>query len=112
MKGLSIHQFEQLHIGNIVWQVMQEKKVSKSQLARALNKTPVSINSYLKQQTLQTRILFNISIALNYDFFEHLSNILNETDNINAKKEEILQLKQQIIDLQKETNIYKDLLKR
>lgn len=112
MRNFSVNKFEDLHIGNIIYKVLTEKKVSKAELARALGKTPVSINSYLKQHSLQARILFNISIALEYDFFEHLSNILNEKDSKTSKNEEILALKQQITDLQKEISIYTNLLKR
>ncbi len=100
-----------IHIGNLINTILIEKKVSKADLARKLDRKPVSINAYLKQSTLQTRIIFELSKALNYDIFEHLSNVLNGTDN-KSRKQELESLNEQVKDLQKENTIYKDLLKR
>ena len=62
--------------------------------------------------SIQTDVLWNISKALNYDFFEHISNALNSsTENSKTKQQQFNEMQQQIIDLQKEVAIYKDLLK-
>lgn len=101
------------HVGEWVKKVMQSQKISQAELARRLQVSPNSLINYFKQPSLQFGILWNIGVALQYDFFTELANYyppaipLNENSKIVA---ELNEKKALISDLQKEIEIYKSAL--
>ena len=102
------------HMGSLIKQRILEKKLTFAEVCRRINiKQPV-INGYFEQPTLQTKIIWKISIAIEHNLFADL--IENLPENIqNAKKTSFQQTieKQadEIIDLKKEIAIYKEILK-
>lgn len=47
---------------------MAEKKVSKAEMARRLNVRPQSVDYLLGRKSIDTDTLYNVSLALDYDF--------------------------------------------
>jgi len=98
------------HIGNMVRKAMFNKGVSQAELARRLGLTSSSVAQYFRQSSLQFGILWNIGIALNYDFLNELTNYYPSTIAFNEKSTLILDLNEKsvkITDLEKEIQIYK-----
>lgn len=101
------------HIGDMVWNVLYEQKITQAELARRLQVTPSSVADYLKQSSLQFGILWNISIALKYDFLGKIMNNYPESFPLNPISKLVIELtaqKQTIADLEKEISIYKTAL--
>lgn len=73
-----------LHIGNFISEVLIQSGITKAELARRLNIKPQSIDYLLKRQSIDTHTLYNISIALNYDFSQ-LFSIAKEQTNCDNK---------------------------
>jgi len=67
-----------LHIGKIICQKMKEEGRSKRWLAEKINYEYSSLCKMLKRQFLDTELLLRISVALQYDFFAHLSKYMAE----------------------------------
>jgi transcriptional regulator with XRE-family HTH domain len=65
-----------LHIGNLIAWVIQEKKVKKANLARALNIIPSTLNQYLKQPSVQVGILWRLSQAMEYNLLADVADRL------------------------------------
>lgn len=57
-----------IYIGEIISDVMSEKKISKAELARRLNVRPQSVDYMLGRKSIDTDTLYNVSVALDYDF--------------------------------------------
>lgn len=57
-----------IYIGEIISDVMSEKKISKAELARRLNIRPQSVDYMLGRKSIDTDTLYNVSVALDYDF--------------------------------------------
>ncbi len=101
------------HIGNMIEQVLKQKGITNAALARKLNISSSNIKIYLNNNTLQFSTLWNISIALNYDFLGEIMNSypsefpFNPNGNLwksfDSKKNETE-------DLQKEIKIYRSAL--
>ena len=85
-----------IHIGNIISDVMKNKKVSKAELSRRLGVKPQSVDYLLNRQSIDTHMLYNISNALEYDFAKFFSIETKQTnyDKVNSdyalKKAKIL----------------------
>ena len=52
----------------MISEVMSEKNVSKAELARRLNIRPQSVDYMLGRKSIDTDTLYNVSVALDYDF--------------------------------------------
>ena len=59
-----------IHIGEKIQSVMKEKGVIKAELARLLGIKPQSIDYLLKRKSIDTDALYNISVALDFNFFK------------------------------------------
>lgn len=93
---------------------MLSKRISQAELARRMQVTSSSMAQYFQQSSLQFGILWNLGIALEYDFFTELSNHYPANIPFNEKSKLVVELKQKterIIDLEKEINIYKSALR-
>ena len=112
------------HLGSIIKKRLEEVGISKNEFARRINRTPQNVFSIFDRESMDTKLLLDISKVLNYDFFiiynfkpkDSASNInfpINPTSNteltsgaelISILKSEILQLKTEN-DYLKEINI-------
>ena len=101
------------HIGNLVAQIMKKKKVTVAEVARKLGVTSSSVANYLRNDSLQIRILWQLGIALEYNFLADVmgflpENVLNATES--SLQKSITNQASEIIDLKKEIEIYKGIL--
>lgn len=102
------------HMGSLIKQRILEKKLTFAEVCRRINiKQPV-INGYFEQPTLQTKIIWNISIAIEHNLFadliEKLPTNIQNANNTSFHKT-IIQQQEEIKDLKKEIAIYKEILK-
>lgn len=61
------------NLGNILKSHLEENKMTPTALGVLLNRSSSSVAKYLKQESFQTQILWNISHALQYNFFADLA---------------------------------------
>jgi transcriptional regulator with XRE-family HTH domain len=61
------------HNGQLVKQILESRKVTKSELAHQLGVSPGGVNAYLGQPTLHAALLWKIGQILEYNFFADLS---------------------------------------
>lgn len=110
---------EMPHLGNYLDELLIKKRVTKAELARSINKNAVTVGGYIREASLHTRIIWDISKALDHNILSDLSDKLNLNINGTAadlkgktstKDEQIASLKMQVQDLEKEVAIYKGLL--
>jgi transcriptional regulator with XRE-family HTH domain len=57
-----------IYIGQIIKDVMLERKVTKAELSRELGVKPQSVDYLLTRKSIDTDTLYNVSLALDYDF--------------------------------------------
>lgn len=69
-----------IYIGEMISEVMAEKNISKAELARRLNIRPQSVDYMLGRKSIDTDTLYNVSVALDYDFAQLYSIKKNQTD--------------------------------
>lgn len=102
--------FPHPHIGALVFEVMTKKGMSKAELARRMQVTSSSLNGYFENSSLQFGILWNLGIALNYDFLTELCNYYPPQMVYNEQSKLVNELKdktEKISDMEKEIKIYK-----
>lgn len=68
-----------IYIGRIIAEVMANKKISKAEMARRLNVRPQSVDYMLGRKSIDTDTLYNVSLALDYDFAQLFSIRKNQT---------------------------------
>ena len=83
-----------LHIGENILSVMAQKGITKAELSRMLDIKPQSVDYLLKRKSIDTDTLYNISVALDFDFskFYSINQIdLNQTNfDITPSKAKVL----------------------
>ena len=97
-------------IGNLVHWFIKKKDVAES-----LGVSGITLNSYFKQKSLQTVILWRIGKAINYNFFAFLAERMNipyETQYEKDLKAQLENLQRENRDLKKENDLLKELIKR
>ena len=57
-----------INIGEKIISVMNQKVITKTELARKLEIKPQSVDYLLKRKSIDTDTLYNISLALDFDF--------------------------------------------
>ncbi|GAA5092968.1 hypothetical protein GCM10023210_22690 [Chryseobacterium ginsengisoli] len=98
------------HIGEWVKKIIADKKLTQAEVARKMQITPTSLANYFKQPSLQFRILWDLGLALEYDFLTELINYYPPSFALNENSEIVRELKEKtqlLLDLQKEMEIYK-----
>jgi len=68
-----------LHIGDSILSVMNQKGITKAEFARMLGIKPQSVDYLLKRKSIDTDALYNISVALDFDFSKFYR--INQTDS-------------------------------
>jgi len=102
---------DNLHIGNLIAWVIQEKHLKKVNIAQQLNINPATLNQYFKQSSIQVGILWRLSQIMEYNFLADLADrlpipfetkkeiILNNM--LSEKEEELKSLKTELNLLKK-----------
>ena len=103
------------HMGTFIKNKIDEQKISYAEVCRRMNITQPTINGYFNQQTLQTRTIWKLSQAIEYNLFTDLI-VMLPTEIQNSNKTSFQQTiddkQKEIEDLKKEITIYKDILKK
>ena len=73
MKTKYIQKNTSPHLGKLLKDYITKHSVYRSSLARYMERQPSTIEYYLKQPTLQTAILWELSTALKHNFFADLA---------------------------------------
>ena len=81
--NFTIMEKSNIYIGEIISDVMSEKKITKAELARRLNMRPQSVDYLLGRKSIDTDTLYNVSVALDYDFAQ-LYSIKKEQTNLDT----------------------------
>lgn len=108
-------EFPHVHIGALIKKILKTKGLSHSEVARRIGVKPTTFHAYLFRQSVQVGVLWKISLAINYNIFADLMNDLPESVyKINSTKYDLKQSDKdnEIADLKKEIEIYKNLLVR
>lgn len=86
-----------IFIGEVISKIMSERKITKAELARRLEVRPQSIDYLLSRKSIDTDTLYNVSIALDFDFAvlysikEHQTNLDNNNETkCNIKKAKVI----------------------
>ncbi|MDR0830588.1 MAG: hypothetical protein LBN95_10840 [Prevotellaceae bacterium] len=69
---------KEIHTGNLIKQKLSEKDRSISWLAKKVNKNSGNFSRMLTKKDINTDLLISISVALEYNFFEVISQYINE----------------------------------
>lgn len=91
------------HLGEMVKNVMQEKRISQAEVARKLGVGSSTVAHYLRQPSLHFGTLWKLCIALQHDFLAEFQRLYPATMPSNEQ--------QKIKELEKEIAIYKAALK-
>lgn len=105
-----------LHMGKMVYAKIQEKRFTCVEVSRRIQVSPSTLMGYFDNPSLQSRIIQKLCVALEYNFFEDLINVLPEhiqySNEGSKRKQEIDELKRMVEEQKKEIGIYKELLSR
>ncbi len=74
-----------IHIGNIIHEEMIRQQRSVSWLARHIGCGRASVYRIYERNYISTDLLWNISIALNHDFFADLSKSFSSDEKISSQ---------------------------
>jgi len=85
------------HLGNMLKAFYNERKVNRAALARAINRAKPTVHEYESRDSLQCKVVWDISVALQHNFFADLAAQLPQTYTTNipedtAQTERIAQL--------------------
>ncbi len=69
-----------IDIGEVIRGVLADHRISKAELARKLGIKPQSVDYLLKRKSIDTDTLYNLSVALDYDFASLYSIKKNQTN--------------------------------
>ena len=75
---MSLSKRTEIHIGEIIAGKLTASGMSKSELARRINKARQNINDILNRRSVDTALLFDISQALDHNFFQYYVENLRE----------------------------------
>jgi transcriptional regulator with XRE-family HTH domain len=92
-----------IHIGNIISDVMKNKKVSKAELSRRLGVKPQSVDYLLNRQSIDTHMLYNVSNALDYDFAKFFSIEKKQTNSEQVNSDYALRKAKILLEVELDT---------
>ena len=94
------------HVGAKLAQLLKEKRLTKAWLCRRLNVNGTAANQYIRQQSMHAALMWKLGQVLEFDFFAWLSKEFPMESSTPLEQD----LQQQIVDLKKENELYKNLL--
>ena len=80
LKSGSTHQNKEIHVGKLMQKKITENGHTVSWFARKMNRDRTAIYAIFKNPHIHTSLLLQVSIVLNYDFFQHFSEYLAISD--------------------------------
>jgi hypothetical protein len=94
------------HVGGKLAQLLKEKRLSKAWLCRQLYVNGGAANQYIRQQSMHAALMWKLGQVLEFDFFAWLSKEFPMESSTPLEQD----LQQQLIELKKENELYKNLL--
>jgi transcriptional regulator with XRE-family HTH domain len=67
---------DEFHIGAEIRKMAKARRIGATQIARQLGKTRGNVNNIFKRKAIDSDLLCQLSVILNFDFFELYSRIL------------------------------------
>jgi hypothetical protein len=77
-----------MHVGNLIDQVIREKKMIKAQIAAEMNTSTQNFSGLLKRESVGIDKLQRLSEIVGYDFITHIANSKDENPNPNMVMED------------------------
>ena len=107
----------EVNSGTLIAAYLKKHRIYKAALARMLHRSPTTIYDFMKRSSIQTEILWELSLALKHNFFAEIAALLPadftpENAALAAKNLEIEQLQQKLERVQSEKELLMQLLKR
>jgi hypothetical protein len=106
------------HVGSLVLQTVTVRKVYKAALARAINKHISTLLNYFDRPSLQTSVLWELSIIMKHNFFTDIAAQLPDTfagpqqQTLADKDAEIERLQQEIERLKADKELLLQVMKK
>lgn len=75
------------HIGNMLNTFYKTRKVNKAALARAIHRAKPTVHKYSNRSSLQCSVLWDVSVALEHNFFADLAAKLPQTYTTNIPED-------------------------
>lgn len=67
-----------LHIGSLIKKRAQELRIGPTELGSKIDTSKQNMYGIYKRKSIDIELLYKISVALNYNFFNHYSDFLNQ----------------------------------
>lgn len=103
------------HIGNLIRKKIKEKHLTYAEVSRRIGVNASVLQVYFKQESVQLGVLWNIGVAIEYNFFADLMEYLPQKaleNNLSRFQISLKERENEIVDLKKEIEIYKSILRR
>ena len=88
-------------IGKIIEKRLGQIGMTKSEFARRINQSRQNINDILSRKSIDTDLLFHISVALDYDFFQYYVDELNENNVLSEPAGEYAKARENVHECEK-----------
>lgn len=98
------------HNGKMLADYFAKYQVNRSALARQLGVSPSTVMKYLESESLQFRILWGISLALNHNFIADLTAQIPVEMPEPPKDEKLLALEKELEHLKIELSVYQKIV--
>jgi transcriptional regulator with XRE-family HTH domain len=96
------------HNGQLLKRLMDERRYTQSQLAYELGTQNVTVFRLIEKESISSHYLWQLSNAMNINLFT----VLAQLHPVNTPTAKEIELEKQVLDLQKEVAIYKELLRK
>jgi hypothetical protein len=106
-----------VNTGELIKAYFDQKRIRKAALSRLMGKKLKAILQYEKNTTIQTRILWDLSVALQHNFFMDIAMVLpkeysTNDDLFKEKNDRIKELERDVELLTKEKELLMEVLKK
>jgi hypothetical protein len=106
-----------VNIGELIKTYFEQKRIRRAALARLMGKSLKSVLQHEKNISIQTRILWDLSVALQHNFFMDIAQMLpndfsTNEDLFKEKNDRINELEQEVAMLKKEKELLLEVLKK
>ena len=104
----------ELDIGEIIKREFEKSGLSASQFARMINKERSLVYHIFKRQSIDTDLLYKISMALNIDLFRLFSEKLREENVVveacSRRSENLSSKRKVMVEMEVEDDVYRKLI--
>lgn len=71
----------EVHVGRLIKLRMKEKNMTAAQLGAKINRSREAVRCMLKRKSINTDLLLELCLHLDYDFFSEYSRAVSETND-------------------------------